>query len=161
MFTLENSLIVIGCLVLLAILTRKPREQKKQGKISGEFRPCVTLNTRTEQVFKKVLDSRLPSNLEVHCKVRLADIVRPVDRKNFTSLNKVTSKHVDFVLAEVNTSNIVCAIELDDKSHSSKRAKVQDKEKNYALDSARVPLYRVQTGANYQDAVTQILANHL
>ncbi|MGR5318484.1 DUF2726 domain-containing protein, partial [Vibrio mediterranei] len=74
---------------------------------------------------------------------------KPKDPRNFTSLNKVTSKHVDVVIVAAKTSEIVCAIELDDASHRTKRAKLQDSEKNYALDAAGIPLYRIKPRANY------------
>ncbi|ELA8176528.1 DUF2726 domain-containing protein [Vibrio alginolyticus] len=159
--SIDNLLFPLILVAVYYVFVHKPSYQKKKGKIAGQFRPCETLNTKAEQVFKHVLKSRLPDNLELHCKVRLADLVLPSDPKNFVSLNKVTSKHVDFVVVDSQSAQIIFAVELDDKSHNSKKSKIQDSEKDYALDSAGVPLYRVKTGSDYHDATTQILAKHL
>lgn len=154
--------VLIGAGVFLGYMyLTSGKAQKKKGNISGEFKSCKYLNTRTEQSFKRVLVNSLPHHLELNSKVRLADLCRPVDNKNFTSLNKVTSKHVDYAVVVRETSQIVFAIELDDKSHSSARAKKQDHEKNYAMDSAGIPLHRVKTGTNYQSAINQILSRHI
>lgn len=146
--------------ILLFSILGSGKQQKKTGTISGDFTSCGQLNTKTEQKFKLALSERLPAHLELHCKVRLADLCKPKDPRNFTSLNKVTSKHVDVVIVAAKTSEIVCAIELDDASHRTKRAKLQDSEKNYALDAAGIPLYRIKPRANYDNVIHDMLSKH-
>ncbi|MEZ8733889.1 DUF2726 domain-containing protein [Vibrio sp. 10N.239.312.D08] len=157
---LDNIPFIICVAAIIYFLISQSKGQKKRGKISGDFKSCQQLNSKTEQIFKHTLKKNLPNKWELHCKVRLADLCKPKDPKNFTSLNKVTSKHVDYVVVEAYSSNILFAIELDDSSHNTKKAKAQDKEKDYALDSAGIELYRVKPGDNYHDAVEKIIAKH-
>lgn len=157
---IDNITFIIGVAAIIYFLLSQSNSQKKRGKISGDFKSCLQLNSKAEQIFKHTLKKSLPNKWELHCKVRLADLCKPKDPKNFTSLNKVTSKHVDYVVVEAYTSKILFAIELDDSSHNTKKAKAQDKEKDYALDSAGIKLYRVKPGVNYHDAVEQIITKH-
>ncbi len=51
-------------------------------------------------------------------KVRLADLCQDLDRwADIRAFNKVSSKHVDFVLCDAKTFRPVLAVELDDRSH--------------------------------------------
>lgn len=42
------------------------------------------------------------------------------------ALNRIASKHVDFVVCRVSDLAVVCAVELNDKSHASRRAQSRD-----------------------------------
>ena len=50
---------------------------------------------------------------------------------------------LDFVLCD-NTSNPICAIELDDKSHLRESAKTRDMKKDKALNAAGIPIVRIK-----------------
>jgi hypothetical protein len=43
------------------------------------------------------------------------------------ALNKITSKHLDYVVCRHSDLGVVCVVELNDKSHASKRAQAKDK----------------------------------
>ena len=59
---------------------------------------------------------------------------------------------------EQSSSKVVAAIELDDKSHQKRENIRRDKDKNYALSSAGIKLFRVKTAKNYSNAISEVLA---
>ncbi|MGR5465319.1 DUF2726 domain-containing protein [Photobacterium damselae] len=79
----------------------------------------VHLLTKTELRFYQDLVQYLPSSVSINCKVRLADLIMP--RKGIPSwrsaFSKVCSKHVDFVITDKATAEVICLVELDDASH--------------------------------------------
>lgn len=88
------------------------------------------LLTKNEWFFYKVLKS-IANELgyTVLAKVRVADIVE-VTARDYTLkglyLNKVVSKHIDFVLAKPENLQIILLIELDDNSHDNKTKQERD-----------------------------------
>lgn len=87
----------------------------------------------------------------IFSKVRLWDVVdvSPVIKNSFSYQNKISSKHLDFVICEPNEMKILFAVELDDKSHLLKDRKESDAVKNHALDSANIPLIRLPVKRYY------------
>lgn len=152
---IDNEFVVLAIMALTGILF----VFRKQFSIIGkpQYKAIKYLNTRTEQRFLLALWKVLPEHLYVAQKVRLADVTLPRNSKNIKAFNQVSRKHLDFVLVDKSTSKIICAIELDDRSHLNLNAKKRDKIKNHALSSAGVKLHRVKVGSNYPRAIDDIL----
>ncbi|EOX3447474.1 DUF2726 domain-containing protein [Vibrio cholerae] len=125
------------------------------------YKQITYLNSKAEQNFLNQINRKLPDNLSVMCKVRLADLCLPSDSSNIAAFNKVSRKHVDFVLIEKATSKIVCAIELDDKSHNSYGAMKRDREKDHALVSAGIPINRIAGTRNYSKQIDDLLGSRI
>jgi len=104
-----------------------------------------TFNTPTEKKFKEHLRRHLPENIEIHCKVRLVDVLHPVIRDivNTWKHKRYFMRHVDFTLVISETQETILAIELDDKSHSSKKAKIKDAQKIQILTESKVHYARI------------------
>src|SRR5439155_10027860 len=64
-------------------------------------------------------------------------------------LNRIISKHVDFVLCDVDNVAPVLVIELDDSSHSENGRQDRDRFLNDAFASARLPMLRVSARRSY------------
>src|SRR3954447_21268604 len=110
-----------------------------RGTASGlpyERRP--TLLSAGELSFYRVLQQAVGAELYVAPKVRLADLiaVRKGTEHFFAFFNKISSKHVDFVLCDPQNFAPVLVIELDDASHERADAQDRDGFKNQALDAA-------------------------
>ena len=101
----------------------------------------------SEKEFKKYLHQNLPENIEIHCKVRLADIL-----KSETKYRRIIMMHVDYVLFNEDMQPIL-AIELDDKSHETPEAKERDAIKNNALDESGIKYTRVPNDQKYHPAI--------
>ena len=112
------------------------------------------LLTNAEISFYAALRKAVAGQHEVHLKVRIADVMTP--RKNPTkgawqkAFNKISRKHFDFVLCEKNNTTVVCAIELDDRSHNTARAQARDELVEDACWSAGLPLIRFPAKRGYR-----------
>lgn len=99
--------------------------------------------------YKQLLDVIKDYNLVIFSKVRLADLVTIKSRRNsIVYWNKIRSKHIDFVLCDKSSKVILC-IELDDKSHYTKKSKQSDDFKNSLLKEVKIPLLRFKCTNEY------------
>ena len=138
-----SALLLIVVIVVLRTLTRytkKGSSKKIDYTKSYKLRPLVSKN---EKVAFYNIDSAIRSmNLFLFTKVRLADIVEASDKQNYTTLfNKIKSKHVDFLVCN-HRLEIICVIELDDKSHERQDRKDRDVFVDSILDSVGIPTIR-------------------
>ncbi len=89
----------------------------------------------------------------IFAKVRLADVfyVRKGLGKSerTTAQNKINHKHIDFILYTADTIQPVCAIELDDSSHSTRNRIERDDFVDQAFKSAELPLLRIPVAHTY------------
>jgi len=118
-------------------------------------RKINTLVTPTEKKFKEYLHQHLPPSIEVHCKVRLADILHPevIKTLNIWKHKKYFMMHIDFTLVISNTQEIILAIELDDSSHSKKKSQENDEKKNAALAGSKVHYARIPVDKMYDKKI--------
>lgn len=114
--------------------------------------------TKTEYTFYKILKNQCDAaNLLICPKVRLEDLIEVKDNKNKSKWRGyIKSRHVDFIITDAKL-NIKAAIELDDKSHNSSRAKNTDNFKNNLFNTIKIPLFRIKTGQDYNEAITNII----
>ena len=83
-------------------------------------------------------------------KVRLADVIYCTDRtwsKGYRQ--RISQKHLDFVLYDTATKRILLAIELDDRSHEKAHRKARDEFVDRSLAAAGVPLLRIRAASMY------------
>ena len=129
----------------------------KRGEGLLPYHTRGSILTKAELNFYRQLRSVTdPLGLIINTKSRLWDIV-DVDKgveKQFTYQNKISSKHIDFVLLD-QEMNILGCIELDDATHNKKEAQEADAFKNLVLKSANVPLVRVKATKHYNLQVIQ------
>lgn len=99
--------------------------------------------------YKQLLPITDSLNLTIFTKVRLADIItikKGVSKSEWQSaFNRIQSKHFDFVIVQSQTLDVVCVIELDDKSHDREKAVKNDTFKNKTLETVKIPLIRTKT----------------
>jgi hypothetical protein len=82
------------------------------------YKLTQSLLTASEAAFYSALLLAAGRRYVVFAKVRLADLCQDLDRwADIRAFNKVSSKHVDFVLCDATTFQPVLAVELDDRSH--------------------------------------------
>ena len=147
---------VVAVVALAIFVLFMVKSKGRKASVTGKFRSLQYLNTKAEQNFFNQLQRSLPNDVYLMAKVRLADICVPKDPKNISDFNKVSRKHIDFVLVSRNNSEIVACIELDDRSHAKRSAKQRDRIKNDALKAAGIPLFRVTAARSYQEKLRQI-----
>lgn len=86
--------------------------------------------------------------IEILAKVRVADIIN-VDwrltrdsKKRF--LYSITNKHVDFLICDKSTMDVICVVELDDYTHDAKERQNRDEFVMRALKAAGIKTYRIK-----------------
>jgi Protein of unknown function (DUF2726) len=100
-------------------------------------------------------------NVIVFPKVRVADVLETTSGER-AGFNRISQKHVDYLLVSLPNFQPVMAIELDGKSHGSQKQQARDAVKDQAFNSAGVPLVRVPVSRDLSDVMLlSILEPHL
>ena len=158
---IPTSLIVAAVIVVILVVAsafvKKPADRVVEPECSvPAYEAIPALLTAAERSFFGVLQQALASDYQIFAKVRLADIVRPVrspSRSGWQSaFNRITGKHVDFVLCDSERLGIVAVVELDDRTHERFERGVRDSLVDAALADARIPVLRVSARQAYSPA---------
>jgi hypothetical protein len=150
------SWVFILVIVVIVAAVFGAAASKKAGtgsKVGFPYVPAKTLFTAAERSFLGVLDQAVGSEHRVFGKVRVADLalVKPglgtAARQG--ALNRVAAKHFDFVVCRASDLSVVCAVELNDSSHSSKRAQARDELLTKVCEAIGLPLVQVPAKRAY------------
>lgn len=147
------TILVIGGLVFVLFLAVKALTQRAAFVHDGRYRKREKLLTPAERSFLGVLDQVVGSDYRVFGQVRMADVLEPdpslLRKSRQAALNRISRKHFDFILCRPNDLTIVCAIELDDKSHLASHRMERDEFVETACQSAGLPLVRIAAERTY------------
>ncbi len=143
-------------------------QEKKLEKNSPEtFRFALeskTFFTKSESVFYKQLLGALHGQpFAIFPKVRLSDLFHIASNENsLKARNKLSQKHVDYVIVVLPACQPVLAIELDGPSHDSPKQRTRDADKDAAFESAGMALLRVRTDEKPNlEGLRAVLSTHL
>ena len=153
---------MIAAICALAWVVR--RVQRLDGAPAGTrrrpsgVRGIVPVCSECELAFLSVLESIVPEEMRVLCKVRVADVIDAFGG----DFRAVSQKHFDFVICTADSFMPLLAIELDDKSHLTAAAQRSDAVKNEICGRAGLPILRVPARASYDPVyLEQLLAAEL
>lgn len=154
-------LILVVAIVVVIVLGALAGKKSGSGPSVGyPYVPAKVLFTPAERSFLGVLDQAVGSEHRVFGKIRVADVASVKAGLEASArrgaLNRVTGKHFDFVVCRASDLSIVCAVELNDKSHASKRAQARDEFLSKVCQKISLPLYQVPAKRAY--AVKEIQA---
>lgn len=157
--------IIIILVIIFFFLILTTRLSNRSEKYS-EYRRIETLFSPAERSFLGVLESSIPEGMRIFGKVRVADVLTPSSSANKshwqTAFNKISAKHFDYVLCDSSTLKVIAVIELDDKSHNSKKAKARDIFLNDICQGAKLPIIRFSAKHSYTvDIVKESIFNSL
>jgi hypothetical protein len=150
---LAATLLALPVLALAYRVRRRRRLRRRfREPIPGAFpyRARKTLLTAGERAFWKVLREALGEGTAIAPKVRLADVIacdRAARDPGYGKL--IGNKHVDFVVIDARTAEILLAVELDDRSHLEPARRYRDEFLDRALAAAGVRLVRVRSASRY------------
>lgn len=116
------------------------------------YTQVYTILTPTEQRFYSQLKQALKDyNVEIHYKVRLADIfrVKYSNKYYITNFNRISAKHTDFIITETDVAKPILAIELDDSSHDLIASEKNDEFKNQLYANSNIKLLRFKVQYRY------------
>ena len=149
-------MIWIVCAVAVLVLFLLLMAKKKSAQNSDQdypYRKFPVLFTPAERSFFGVLDQAAGKDFRLFGKVRVADVLAPsagMSKSAWqTAFNKINRKHFDFVLCAPGDLSVLCAIELDDKSHKQKDRQDRDEFLQGACRAAGVPLISFQAQHSY------------
>ena len=138
--------VFLAITVIAAIL--KLKSKTSVGGIQYQMRGALL--SPAELSFFKVLQNAGGQSVLICPKVRLADIIKPTEKQNYqTALNKISRKHIDFVLCDPATTKIFGVIELDDKSHERADRVTRDAFVDRVFAAAGIQIIHFKASASY------------
>jgi len=158
--------IILIIIAIFAIILIKLSQKHETKPTEFPYKKLDALFSPAERSFLGVLNQAVGSNAQVFGKVRVADVIVPkkgMSRSDWQkAFNKISGKHFDYLLCNKNDLSVLCAIELNDSSHNSKKRKDRDKFLEGACQSANVPLIQISAKATYSiHEIQQSIAAYL
>jgi very-short-patch-repair endonuclease len=150
---MHNLITLFIVLVVLAVIgaVLKNLFPKGKGRLPYEKQPA--LFTPAERSFLGVLEQAVGNEFRIMGKVRLGDVVRVkagLDNKvRQSALNKIQSKHVDFVACDPSDLSIQFVVELDDKSHEREDRQDRDAFVDKVMEAAGIPIIHFPVKKSY------------
>jgi Protein of unknown function (DUF2726) len=115
--------------IALALLFLKFKQQDSKS-VGFPYQPIKYIFSPAERSFLGVLDQAVGPDYRVFGKVRVADLasVKPGLSRSARqgALNRIAFKHFDYIICKASDLSVVCAVELNDKSHASKSVQARD-----------------------------------
>lgn len=116
------------------------------GKSKAElpYRRKESILTPIESRFYVALNQAIEDRAVIVPKVGLQDIFSIIEKVHYVAArNRISTRHVDFLVCELSTFRPLFGVELDDSSHNSSSRKQSDDFKNSVFEAASLPLVRV------------------
>ncbi|MDX9913888.1 MAG: DUF2726 domain-containing protein [Candidatus Moranbacteria bacterium] len=154
---------VIGIMYILGItitiikiwITRHFSKNDEPSSLKNlPYQKRASVLTKAEKNFFAVLQEAAKDNFLILSKVRLADILTLPNNQVYRAkyFNRITSKHVDFLLCDKDNSQPLLAIELDDSSHLWASRNERDIFVDEAFQKANLPLLHIKNSSTYDKA---------
>jgi hypothetical protein len=145
----------LACLAALAIIAAalKRRFEPRYPQGALPYFSKRYLLSKGEAAFYHALRAALPPGLSVAPKVRVSDVIGcdgAAWKQGFGG--RISQKHVDFVLIDERSTEIVLIVELDDKTHRRRDRNDRDEFLDRAFAAANIPVLHVPAAANYDAA---------
>lgn len=120
---------------------------------SFPYAPATSLLTAGERAFARVLHEAVGEDFRICPKVRLADVIvvrSGISHKHRNrSFAQICGKHLDFVLCDPETFEVVAVIELDDRSHREAARRERDAFVDQAITAAGLPILHMPAQRSY------------
>ncbi|BBB33204.1 conserved hypothetical protein [Thermotomaculum hydrothermale] len=162
---------LIALLILIMVAKQIIKVLNKEGVFILKeqklpYRKKKSVFTPAERSFYGVLKGVLEGHADIFAKIRVADILTPLSRLDKSewqkAFNRISGKHFDFVICDKNTLEVLCVIELNDKSHKSAKRMERDDFLRKACESAGIPLLEINVREGYSpNEIRDILSNYV
>ena len=140
---------IIAALVILGLIVRAFRNREP----AFPYVPAAALLTEAETAFFQNLQLAVGEDFVLFSKVRLADVieVRPglINKYRMRAFNRISGKHLDFVICHPETFTVLGVIELDDRSHLQSNRRDRDIFIDKALTAAGIPILHMPAQKRY------------
>lgn len=164
---LSNSwlwlLLLLVTIVFLKVINAVLDKKKRQ---DFAYLKKDSLLTEAEKSFYVVLQNVVGDSYLLFSQVSLLEILSVPDGLNrsdhYSALNKIQSKHIDFLLCEKESTRPLLVIELDDSSHSRPDRIKRDEFLDEAFQGAGLSLLHVRVAYEYdREALKQQIQTHV
>ncbi len=122
------------------------------------------LLSKGEKVFFDILIQSISPDLYICPKVRVADLIEvdlpKSDKRFWLSFNKISKKHVDFVLCNRADFAPVLVMELDGGSHKASSRSQRDTFVNDAFVQAMIPVLHIPVTGSYDQNQISLQVNN-
>ena len=158
---MSDWIILLLFLVIISLARALFKKKAGKGPVDFPYQSKEVLCSPAERSFMGALDKIVGNGYRIFAKVRLADIVEV--NKGLSSsarqsaFNRISRKHLDFVICDSRDLSIVGAVELDDKSHRKTGRQERDQFFDKALEAAGVPILRIKAQSAY--SIKEISSN--
>lgn len=150
-------IIIIIAVALTIITVISPQRTSNTGsdvsKQEYSYKIRGTLLTLAEIEFYRALKRAIGDEFIIFSKVRVADVLTPANGLSKShwqkAFNKISAKHFDFVLCNLETLTVESVIELDDKSHRKSSRIDRDNFLNQAAQSSGLKMFRFAVKPSY------------
>lgn len=151
---MPNFLILfVIILVVLACLVVFKKYVKPGSPIAFPYQAKNSLCSPAERSFLGVLEQLFSDKYRILLKVSLADLIeieKGVSKSiRQGALNRISRKHVDFVVCGKDDLSILGVIELDDQSHKAAKRQERDSFLDSAMNAAGIPILHIQAQNAY------------
>lgn len=147
---MEWLIALIFLIAVIIALLKKPIESITE----FPYKCQPNLFSPAERSFYGVLSQAIKDDTTVFGKIRIADVVNVktgLNRKNWQiAFNRIAKKHFDFVLCSKDDLSVLGVVELDDKSHNSKKQKERDRFIEGVCKASGIVLFRFDVRAGYK-----------
>ncbi|MBF0195360.1 MAG: DUF2726 domain-containing protein [Magnetococcales bacterium] len=136
------------------LITRTSNRDNERIFISGPlYESTDSLFNKAEIEPYKALKEAVIDKYHIIGKVRVADLIKPEGKRGDegwqTAFNRITQKHVDFVLCDPDDLNVKAVVELNDKSHLRQDRKKIDLFLEEAFQEANIPFLQFRAQREY------------
>ena len=143
-------LVIVGAIASVYILKRFI--DLLTGKLPYIIQPSG-LFSNAEKKFYFQLEKALKYEFRIFAKVRIADLVAVAPHLSGSAemrfFNKVSHKHVDYVICNKKTLDILAVVELDDTSHLRKDRMERDEFVDKVFKAAGIPIIHIKAQGHY------------
>lgn len=145
-------MLIVVMVGLAGVLKLRSATQRGSTPIAFPYQAAVLLSP-AERSFLGALEQSVEGRARIFAKVRLADVVNVrggLSRSQRTSaFNRISRKHVDFVVCSLGDASVKAVVELDDRSHAAKDRKERDTFVDRALEAAGIECFHVPAASGY------------
>lgn len=156
----SGILITAGVLLFFIVVLIKVNQKYNStvDRFPYALKKCF-FNASEQQFFNILMNQIDHTRFCVFSKVRLGDFIETTDigDERWGRWNRIKSRHVDFLIFDLQKSAPVLSIEVDGKSHRSQRAFEADNFKNKLYEAVGLRLERVKVGTDFASEITRIL----
>jgi hypothetical protein len=152
-----------GCLTSILQLFKGKSREAIPSPTQLPFRVRDNFLSHAELSFYKVLSSVIRDRAVIFTKVRLADIFFVSNpNENLSQFNRISQRHVDFLLCQPDTIKPIVGVELDDASHNRSDRKERDEFVGNVFLAAKLPLVHALVKYAYTaQEIIELVENHI